>query len=52
LKDDERGKACGTYEEKRDAYIVLVRKPEGRIPLGRPTRRWKNDIKIYLPEIE
>jgi len=47
LMDDERGKACDTYEEKRDAYIVLVGKPKGRIPLGRPTRRWKNDIKIF-----
>jgi hypothetical protein len=24
MKENERGKACGTYEEKRDAYSVLV----------------------------
>jgi hypothetical protein len=33
----------------RDAYRVLVGKPEGRRPLGRPMRRWKNNIKMDLP---
>jgi hypothetical protein len=51
LKGDERGKACGTYEEKRDTYIVLVGKAVEERPLGRLTRRWFNDINIYLPEI-
>jgi hypothetical protein len=50
LKDDERGKACGTYEETCDTYIVLVGKSEGWRPLGRPTHRWKNNIKINIPE--
>jgi hypothetical protein len=31
-------------------YRVLVRKPEGNIPLGRPRRRCKNDIKADLQE--
>jgi hypothetical protein len=30
------------------AYRVLVGKPEGRRPLGRPRRGWKDTIKIYL----
>jgi hypothetical protein len=30
----------------------LCGKPEGTSPFGRPRRRWKNNIKIYLPEIE
>jgi hypothetical protein len=37
--------------EVRNAYNILVRKPEGRRPLGRPRRRWEDDIKIDLREI-
>ena len=33
-------------------YIVLVGKPEGKIPLGRPWRRWEDNIKIDLGEVE
>jgi len=51
MKDDERGKANGTYREKRDTYSVLVKKPEGKRPIVRPRRRWKNNIKIDLQEI-
>jgi hypothetical protein len=36
--------------ESRGAYRVLVGKPEGRRPLGRPRRRWK-DIKMHLQEV-
>ena len=32
--------------EKRDAYKALVRKCEGRKPLGRPGRKWVNNIKM------
>jgi hypothetical protein len=35
--------AC-TYGEKKNAYRVLVRKPEGKRPLGRLKRRWEDDI--------
>jgi hypothetical protein len=37
-------------EEKRNAYSILVEKPEGRRPLGRARRRWE-DIKMDLREI-
>jgi hypothetical protein len=37
--------------EKRNAYTILVGKPEGRKPLGRPKRRWVNNIKMDLREI-
>jgi hypothetical protein len=37
--------------EKRNAYRILVGKPEGKRPLGRPTRRWVDNIKEYLREI-
>jgi hypothetical protein len=36
--------------EKRNAYRILVVKPEGKRPLGRPRRRWVDNIKIDLRE--
>jgi hypothetical protein len=38
--------------EVRGAYNILVGKPEGRRPLGRPRRRWVDNIKMDLWEIE
>jgi len=37
--------------EERGAYRVLVEKPEGRRPLGRPRHRWVDDIKMDLQEV-
>jgi len=37
--------------ERRGAYRVLVGKPEGKEPLGRPRRRWDNNIKMDLEEV-
>ena len=37
--------------EKRDIYRVLVGKPEGKWPLGRPRRRWEDNIKMDLQEV-
>jgi hypothetical protein len=37
--------------EKRNAYRLLVGKPEGRRPLGRPRRRWLDNIRIDLVEV-
>jgi hypothetical protein len=37
--------------EGRGAYRVLVGRPEGRRPLGRPRRRWGNNIKMDLQEV-
>jgi hypothetical protein len=34
--------------EVRGAYIILVGRPEGKRPLGRPRRRWEDNIKIGL----
>jgi hypothetical protein len=31
--------------EERSAYMVLIRKPEGRRPLGKPRHRWEDNIK-------
>jgi hypothetical protein len=37
--------------EKRGAYRILVGRPKGRRPLGRPRRRWEDNIKIDLQEV-
>jgi hypothetical protein len=38
------------YEEKRGLYRVLVRKPEGKRPFGRPRYRWEDNIKMDIEE--
>jgi hypothetical protein len=38
-------------EEKINVYRLLVGKPEGKRPLGRPRRRWMDNINICLLEI-
>jgi hypothetical protein len=44
--------ACSTNGEKRNSCRILVGKPEGKRPLGRPRRRWVDNIKMDLREIE
>jgi hypothetical protein len=36
--------------EEKNVYKVLVGKPEGKRPLGRPRRRWENGIRVDLRE--
>ena len=38
-------------EEGRDVHRVLVGKPEGKRPLGRPRSRWEDNIKMDLQEV-
>jgi hypothetical protein len=38
-------------DEERVVYRVLVGKPEGKRPMGRPRRRWLDNIKIDLQEV-
>jgi hypothetical protein len=45
------GGACSPNGEKRNAYRLFVGKPEGKRPLGRPRRRWVDNIKMELLEI-
>jgi hypothetical protein len=45
MKDDMGG-------EKRNVYRILVGKPKGKRTLGRPRRRWVDNIKMDLREIE
>ena len=44
------GAWCGYGGEKRRVQ-VLVRNPEGKRPLGRPRRRWEDNIKMDHPEV-
>jgi hypothetical protein len=37
--------------EKRGVYRVLMGKPEGKRPLGRPRRRWEDNIKMDVQEV-
>jgi hypothetical protein len=36
---------------RRNSYKIVVENPEGKKPLGRPRRRWEDNIKIGLREI-
>jgi hypothetical protein len=51
VKKDEVGGACSLNGEKRNAYRLLVGKPQGRRPLGEPRRRWVDNIKMDILEI-
>jgi len=51
IEKNEMGWACGAYGEGRGVHRVLVGKPEGKRPLGRPIPRWKDNIKTDLPEL-
>jgi hypothetical protein len=50
VEEDELGGACSTNGEKRNAYRLLVGKPEGKRPLGRPRRRCVDNIRTDLEE--
>jgi hypothetical protein len=45
------GETCSTHErerERRNPYKILVGKSEGKRPLGRPRRRWEDNIRLDL----
>jgi hypothetical protein len=44
------GRACSTNGDKRNAYRILAGKLEGKRSLGRPKRKWVNNIKMELRE--
>jgi len=48
----EMGVSCSTYAGMRGMYRVLVRKPDGKRPLGRSRHRWEDNIKMDLQEVE
>jgi hypothetical protein len=42
------GRSCSKNGERRNACRILVGKPEEKTPLGRPRRRWADNIKMDL----
>jgi hypothetical protein len=45
------GGACGAYGGEERGAQVLVGKPEGKRPLGRPRHRWEDNIKMDHQEV-
>jgi hypothetical protein len=45
------GGPCSTNGDKRNAYRLLVGKPEGKRPLGRPRRKWVDNIRMDPGEV-
>jgi hypothetical protein len=45
------GGVCSAVGEERGVYRVLVGRPEGKRPLGRPRCRWESNIKMDLQEV-
>jgi hypothetical protein len=45
------GEICGMHGEGRGVYRVLIGRSEGKRPVGRPRRRWEDNIKVDLREI-
>jgi hypothetical protein len=43
--------ACSTIGENKSVYRVLVGETKGKRPLGRPRRRWEDNIKMDLQEV-
>ena len=39
-------------EESRSSFKILTRKATGKRPLGRPRRRWEDNIRMYIKEID
>jgi hypothetical protein len=46
IDKNEKSEACDSYGERRVAYRVLVRKPEGKRPLGKSRRKWQHNIDV------
>ena len=44
--------ACSTYGKEESCIQILVGKPQGRTSLGRPRRKWEDNIKMYLQKVE
>jgi hypothetical protein len=44
------GGTCSTPGDSRSVYRILLGRPAGKRPLGRPRRRWEDNIKMDLRE--
>jgi hypothetical protein len=52
IEKNDIGVTCSMHGERRGVYRVVVGKPEGKRPLGRPRRRWEDNIKMDVQELE
>jgi hypothetical protein len=50
MNEDEMGGACSMHRRVRNAFKIVVRKPERRRHLGRPRYRWANNMRMDLRE--
>jgi hypothetical protein len=50
-KDNEMGRACNIWGEKRNVCSLVGEKPEGKRPLGKPSHKWEDNTKMNLREI-
>ncbi|PNF38808.1 hypothetical protein B7P43_G11542 [Cryptotermes secundus] len=50
FRKDGMRRACSTNGEERNTYRILMGRPEGKRPLGRPRHRWVYNIKLDLRE--
>jgi hypothetical protein len=48
IEKNEMGGACSAVGEERGVYSILVGKPEGKRPMGRPSLKWEDNIKMDL----
>jgi hypothetical protein len=51
IEENEMGGTRSTYGEGRGVYRILVGKPEGKRPLGRPRLRWEDNVRMDLQEV-
>ena len=51
FRSNLRLKSFEITSSERDVHGVLVGKPEGKRPLGRPRRRWEDNIRMDLKEV-
>jgi hypothetical protein len=51
IEKNQIGGACSSDGEGRGVYSVLMGNPDGKRPLGRPWRRWEDNIKMDLQKV-
>jgi hypothetical protein len=51
IEKNEMSVACSSDGERKVVYRVFVGEPEGKRPLGRPRRRWEDNIRMDLQEV-
>jgi hypothetical protein len=51
VEEDKMGRACNTHGDVRNVYKILVRKPEGKKPLGRTRCGREDNARMGLREV-